>query len=111
MAAAPSSPPACSCPRSPRPPPPIEAAAVKLEGSLDAFSLPDIFALLSMTKKTGGLHLRRDGAHGVVWLTTGALTGGTSDVTRQLLARRLIGTGHVSDDDLHAAIDRTASED
>jgi hypothetical protein len=39
---------------------------VKLEGSLDAFSLPDIFALLSMTKKTGGLHLRRDGAHGVV---------------------------------------------
>ena len=32
-------------------------ADMKLEGSLDAFSLPDIFQLLSFTKKTGGLHL------------------------------------------------------
>jgi hypothetical protein len=44
---------------------------VRLEGSIDAFSLPDIFSLLSMTKKTGGLHLRRESAHGVVWFTTG----------------------------------------
>jgi hypothetical protein len=84
---------------------------VKLEGSLDAFSLPDIFALLSMTKKTGGLHLRREGAHGVVWLTTGALTGGASDVGRQALARRLIGSGHVNDDALQSAIDQAADND
>ena len=84
---------------------------MKLEGSLDAFSLPDIFALLSMTKKTGGLHLRREGAHGVVWLTTGALTGGASDVNRQALARRLIGSGQVSDDALQAAIDQAANDD
>ena len=84
---------------------------MKLEGSLDAFSLPDIFALLSMTKKTGGLHLHRDGAHGVVWLTTGALTGGASDVNRQALARRLIGSGHASDDALQTAIDQAASDD
>ena len=84
---------------------------MKLEGSLDAFSLPDIFALLSMTKKTGGLHLRREGAHGVVWLTTGAVTGGASDVTRQALARRLIGSGHVSDDALQTAIDQAANDD
>jgi hypothetical protein len=84
---------------------------VKLEGSLDAFSLPDIFALLSMTKKTGGLHLRREGAHGVVWLTTGALTGGASDVNRQSLARRLIGSGNVNDEALQAAIDQAAADD
>ncbi|MCZ3387033.1 MAG: DUF4388 domain-containing protein, partial [Actinomycetia bacterium] len=30
---------------------------MKLEGSLDAFSLPDVFQLLSLTKKSGGLHL------------------------------------------------------
>ena len=36
-------------------------AEMKLEGSLDAFSLPDIFQLLSFTKKSGGLHLRHDG--------------------------------------------------
>lgn len=84
---------------------------MRLEGSLDAFSLPDIFSLLSMTKKTGGLHLRRDGAHGVVWFTTGALTGGASDVTRQSLARRVVGAGVVDDDALEAAIDRAAEDD
>lgn len=77
---------------------------MKLEGSLDAFSLPDIFALLSMTKKTGGLHLRRPSAHGVVWFTTGSLTGGTSDVDRQTLARRLVGAGQVTDEALAAAV-------
>jgi hypothetical protein len=83
---------------------------VKLEGSLDAFSLPDIFALLSMTKKTGGLHLRRAGAHGVVWLTTGSLTGGASDIARQTLARRLVGSTQVSDDALSAAVDAARAD-
>jgi hypothetical protein len=84
---------------------------VRLEGSLDAFSLPDIFSLLSMTKKTGGLHLRRDGAHGVVWFTTGALTGGASDVSRQSLARRVVGAGVVDEDALTAAVDRATQEE
>jgi hypothetical protein len=84
---------------------------VRLEGSIDAFSLPDIFALLSMTKKTGGLHLRRSGGHGVVWFTTGALTGGAADVSRQTFARRVAGAGLVSDDALAAAVDRSLAED
>lgn len=84
---------------------------MRLEGSLDAFSLPDIFALLSMTKKTGGLHLRRAGAHGVVWFTTGALTGGASDVNRQTFARRVVGSGVVADDALAGAVDRSLAED
>lgn len=83
---------------------------MRLEGSIDAFSLPDIFSLLSMTKKTGGLHLRRDGAHGVVWFTTGALTGGAADVSTQSLARRLIGAGLVNDDVLTAAVGHATSE-
>jgi hypothetical protein len=78
---------------------------VRLEGSLDAFSLPDIFQLLSFTKKTGGLHLRRLGLHGVVYVTTGSLTGGNSDVTRQGLARRLIGSGQVDVEAMAAAIE------
>jgi hypothetical protein len=77
---------------------------VRLEGSLDAFSLPDIFSLLSMTKKTGGLHLRRSGAHGVVWLGDGSITGGASDLSRLALGRRLAGSGHVTDDALTAAV-------
>jgi hypothetical protein len=78
---------------------------VRLEGSLDAFSLPDIFSLLSMTKKTGGLHLRRSGAHGVVWLGDGLITGGASDLSRLALGRRLAGSGHVTDEALAAAVE------
>ena len=83
---------------------------MRLEGSIDAFSLPDIFSLLSMTKKTGGLHLRRDGAHGVVWFTTGALTGGAADVSTQSLARRLIGAGLVTDEALTTAVEHASND-
>jgi hypothetical protein len=83
---------------------------VRLEGTIDAFSLPDIFSLLSMTKKTGGLHLRREGSHGVVWFTTGSVTGGAADVTMQSLGRRLVGAGVVTDEALNAAVERAGDE-
>jgi hypothetical protein len=79
---------------------------VRLEGSLDAFSLPDIFSLLSMTKKTGGLHLRRPTGHGVVWLGDGLIGGGASDLSRMSLGRRLAASGRVSDAHLRAAATR-----
>src|SRR3954447_1342170 len=78
---------------------------MRLEGTLDAFSLPDIFQLLSYTKKTGTLHLRRDGDHGVVHLRDGAVTGGRGDATRQGLGGGLVGAGLVSDKDLAAAVE------
>jgi hypothetical protein len=84
---------------------------VRLEGSLDAFSLPDIFALLSMTKKTGGLHLRRPHAHGVVWFTTGSLTGGASDVSRQGLARRVVGSTTLDGDAVQRAVEQASGDD
>jgi len=83
---------------------------VKLEGSLDAFSLPDIFQLLSFTKKSGGLHLRRAATHGCVYFRDGAVTSATSDDGRQALARRLVGSSAVSDDALSAAVDRAAAD-
>ncbi|MBV9872344.1 MAG: DUF4388 domain-containing protein [Frankiaceae bacterium] len=82
---------------------------MRLEGSLDAFSLPDIFSLLSMTKKTGGLHLRRADSHGVVWLGDGLITGGSSDLERLALGRRLAGSGHVADEALSAAVEQVAA--
>ncbi|MGH8888796.1 MAG: DUF4388 domain-containing protein [Acidothermaceae bacterium] len=84
---------------------------MKLEGSLDAFSLPDIFQLLSFTKKSGGLHLRRPATHGCVYFRDGAVTGATSDDGRQGLARRLVGSAAVGDDALTAAVDRAAAGD
>ena len=82
---------------------------MKLEGSLDAFSLPDIFQLLSFTKKTGGLHLAHGGSDGVVFFTSGQVTGASADGSRQPLARRLIGSGAVGDEALGAAVERAGN--
>jgi hypothetical protein len=82
---------------------------MKLEGSLDAFSLPDMFQLLSFTKKTGGLHLANDDADGVVFFAGGRVTGASADGSRQPLARRLVGSGVVEDDALAAAVEAAAN--
>ncbi len=79
---------------------------MRLEGTLDAFSLPDIFQLLSFTKKTGALHLRREAQHGVVFVREGAVIGGRGDVACQALGRRLVGAGLVDDDTLADAVER-----
>lgn len=83
---------------------------MRLEGTLDAFSLPDIFQLLSFTKKTGTLHLRRETGHGVVHLRAGAVTGGRADVSRQELGRRLLGAGLVDDEILASAAEDLAGD-
>ena len=83
---------------------------MRLEGTLDAFSLPDIFQLLSFTKKTGTLHLRREGCHGVVHLRDGAVTGARADVRRQELGRRLLGAGLVDDEALASAAEELAAD-
>ncbi|MCW2679024.1 MAG: hypothetical protein JWM62_425 [Frankiales bacterium] len=83
---------------------------MRLEGTLDAFSLPDIFQLLSFTKKTGTLHLRRETAHGAVHLREGAVTGARADVARQELGRRLLGSGLVDDQALAAAAEELAGD-
>jgi len=89
---------------------------VRLEGTLDAFSLPDIFSLLSMTKKTGTLHLHRvrdseAPLHGAVHLRDGAVTGARADVARQELCRRLLGTGLVDDEALASAAEDLTADD
>ncbi|MGB8651199.1 MAG: DUF4388 domain-containing protein [Mycobacteriales bacterium] len=83
---------------------------MKLEGTLDAFSLPDIFQLLSYTKKTGTLHLRREDQHGVVHLRDGAVTGGRSSAASQALGRRLVGAGLVDDEALADAAERVLDQ-
>jgi hypothetical protein len=76
---------------------------VKLEGSLDAFSLADVFGLLSMTKKTGALHLTRSPDHGVVWLEDGIVVGASQATGPATLpdgadlARRAVATAPAGD--------------
>ncbi len=87
---------------------------MKLEGTLDAFSLADVFSLLSMTKKSGTLHLKRAGQpggqpsmsqHGMIHLQQGSVTGARSDVRRQALGRRLVGAGLVGDEALASSVE------
>jgi hypothetical protein len=83
---------------------------VNLEGTLDAFGLPDVVALLASTGKSGGLQLRRDAdaapVHGVVWFREGRISGATSDRSRASLVRRVVGSGAVDDAALRHAVAR-----
>lgn len=83
---------------------------MRLEGSLDAFSLPDMFALLSMTKKSGALELSRPSGRGVVYFSYGAVTGAISDLSRQALGRRLAAAGMLVDRSLAEAVERVAAD-
>jgi hypothetical protein len=87
---------------------------VNLEGSLDAFGLPDVVALLASTGKSGGLLLHRDAPgrgreEGAVWFREGRVCGATSDRGRASLARRIVGSGAVDDNALRQAVSRAAS--
>ena len=83
---------------------------MKLEGSLDAFSLPDVFQLLSLTKKSGALQLRQGTLQGVVHFRDGMISGAVADLSRQSLVRRLVGQGLVDDGALARAADRALGE-
>jgi hypothetical protein len=85
---------------------------MKLEGSLDTFSLPDILQLLAFTKKTGALRLtaKSAGTTGVVHVSDGVVSAAASDVSRQSLARRVVGAALVGDEALAAAVDRARQE-
>jgi hypothetical protein len=82
----------------------MRRAAVRLEGSLDTFGLPDIFGLLVASRKTGALYVQSAARRGVVHFADGQLSGGSADVSRQSLARRLLALATVTDADLDEAI-------
>lgn len=80
---------------------------MRLDGSLDDFGLPDVLQLLSHTHKSGALHLQAPEVDrkGVIRLGGGAIDTACSDLRRQVLARRLVGAGLVSDEALCGAAD------
>ncbi len=83
---------------------------MKLEGPLEAFGLPDLFQLLTATRKSGGLHLHRGAQRGVIRLVDGAISGASSDTTRQSLVRRLVGAGQLTEESLSAGVARVRGD-
>ncbi len=84
---------------------------MNLEGSLDAFGLPDVVSLLASTGKSGALCLRRTDAagspvEGVVWFREGRVSAASSDRSRASLVRRVVGSGAVDDTALRQAVAR-----
>ncbi|MGI9016419.1 MAG: DUF4388 domain-containing protein [Euzebya sp.] len=66
-----------------------------LAGSLQEFSIPDIFTLLASTRRTGVLNLASPQTRGRVWMVSGDLTYAVADVTRAPLAARLLHGGEI----------------
>lgn len=78
---------------------------MKLEGSLDAFGLPDVFQLLAATRKTGGLRVRAaDGVEGAVWFDAGHIANASADLSRPTLLRRVVAALPVDDAALATAV-------
>lgn len=77
-----------------------------LEGTLDTFTLPDIFQLLAFTKKTGCLHLDHDGASGRVWFKDGEVYYAVASSGRLMLGKRLVGAGLVSTEQVKDALQK-----
>lgn len=83
-----------------------------LEGTLDSFTLPDVFQLLAFTKKTGRLELEDGTTQGDVYFKDGQVYYAVSDGGRLALGRRLVGAGLVGTDDLAKALeDQRAAAD
>ncbi len=80
---------------------------MRLDGSLEDFGLPDVLQLLSQTRKSGALHLQasEEDRKGIIRLGSGTVDAAVSDLRREVLARRLVGAGLVSDEALSAAAD------
>jgi hypothetical protein len=75
-----------------------------LEGTLESFSLPDIFQLLAFTKKSGCLRLADGSARGYVYFRDGQVYYAVSSSGRLALGRRLVGAGVVATGELRAAL-------
>jgi len=75
-----------------------------LSGSLDAFRLSDVFQLLTLTEKTGILHISTGPADGRVEFLRGEIAYAVSDSRHMPLAGRLLRGGMVTDSQLRTVV-------
>ena len=76
-----------------------------LQGTLNDFSLPDVFSLLALTKKSGALHVASGGVDGRVFFRDGAVCLALSDARRVPLVARLVSAGLVDENQLRALLE------
>jgi hypothetical protein len=81
-----------------------------LHGSLEDFSLPEVFCLVRSSRKSGILHVSSATAEGSVSFRDGAVFFARSDWRVKPLGERLVDAGHISREDLDRALAEQASE-
>jgi Domain of unknown function (DUF4388) len=79
-----------------------------LRGSLDDFTLSDIFRLLSFTKKTGKLEVVRSAGDGKIFFRDGEVYFAQSSVRREPLGQKLVRAGALTESALMRALDINA---
>jgi hypothetical protein len=82
-----------------------------LRGNLKDFSLPDVFQLITFSKKTGVLRIRRsDRAEGSVWFRDGEVFFAQSNWHGELLGQRLVAAQRITQQALTRALQIKESE-
>ena len=82
-----------------------------LRGNLRDFSLPDVFSLVTLSKKTGVLRIRRsDGAEGSVWFRDGDVFFAQSNWHHEPLGERLVEAGKITPAALARGLEAQRSE-
>lgn len=77
-----------------------------LQGTLNDFTLADVFSLLALTKKTGALGVTSDGTDGRVFFREGLICLALSDAKRVPLGARLVSAGLVDADQVRATVEQ-----
>ena len=81
-----------------------------LRGTLDDFTLPDIFRLMSLSKKTGQLEVQRSAGSGKVFFREGEVYFAESTLSKEPLGQKLVRMKVVTEGQLRKALDQHASE-
>ena len=79
-----------------------------LKGTLDDFSLADVFKLLSFSKKTGRVELKRRAGMGRVFFRDGDVYYAESSLSREPLGQKLIRSRALTESHLRQALDEHA---
>jgi hypothetical protein len=79
---------------------------MSLVGRLEDLALPDIFQIISLSKKTGTLVVRSRKGTGMVVFRNGQVVQAGSDVIRDSLGNILVSQGMIAQADLSAALTR-----
>ena len=77
-----------------------------LQGTLNDFTLADVFSLLALTKKTGALRVTSGGTDGAVLFREGLICLALSDANRVPLGARLVSAGLIDEAQVRQTVEQ-----